>query len=85
MARRYPAISGQSCTYQVLPSHDPRDRLRAAELLARWLDQIGPDASVQNNVGFIHQQADISLEHLLELERLLDLTGAAERQAQRRP
>ena len=59
--------------------------MRAAELLARWLDQIGPDASVQNNVGFIHQQADISLEHLLELERLLDLTGAAERQAQRRP
>ena len=27
MARRYSAISGQSCTYQVLPSHDLLDRV----------------------------------------------------------
>ena len=27
MARRYSAISGQSCTYQVLPSHDHAQRI----------------------------------------------------------
>ena len=39
MARRYSAISGQSCTYQVLPSHGPWRGLDALEYATlSWVD-----------------------------------------------
>ena len=41
MARRYSAISGQTCTYQVLPSHERRQLLQR-EVIGQLLQQRRP-------------------------------------------
>ena len=51
MARRYSAISGQSCTYQVLPSHATLTEADVEDAALEWLRDLGWQTAHGPDIG----------------------------------